>query len=110
MAFMVASAGQNKAFAQEFVTAGVNNEAAMQTLFDLANLPPAMLAVQENVENPDTALFAEAANLADPMPAIPEMAAVWEPLGQAFAAIVGGADPARTIRDTGDRSRSSNGN
>jgi arabinogalactan oligomer/maltooligosaccharide transport system substrate-binding protein len=109
-AFMVASAGQNKAFAQEFVTTGVNSEAAMQTLFDLANLPPAMLAIQENVADEDTALFAEAANLAAPMPAIPEMAAIWEPLGQAYAAIVGGADPAQTIRNAGDHISSSIGN
>ncbi len=37
-AFMVASGAKNKAFAQEFVNTGVNNEEAMQTLFDLAKL------------------------------------------------------------------------
>jgi arabinogalactan oligomer/maltooligosaccharide transport system substrate-binding protein len=27
---------------------------------------------------------------------------VWEPLGKAYAAIVGGADPRKTMTDTGD--------
>lgn len=100
-AFMVASGAQNKAFAQEFITNGVNTEDAMKTLFDLAKLPPAMTSVQEQVKDEDTALFAEAANRADPMPAIPEMSAVWEPLGKAYAAIVAGADPAKTMSDAG---------
>ncbi len=100
-AFMVASNAQNAAFAQEFVTVGVNSEEAMQTLFEGGNLPPAMLAIQEDLTDEDVAVFAEAANQAQPMPAIPEMAAVWEPLGKAYAAIVGGANPKKTITDAG---------
>ncbi|MET0728366.1 MAG: maltose ABC transporter substrate-binding protein [Acidimicrobiales bacterium] len=100
-AFMVASNAQNKPFAQEFVTNGVNNEATMMSLFEGTNLPPAMTAVQEQVTDKDIALFADAANKAAPMPAIPEMAAVWEPLGKAYAAIVTGADPTKTMTDAG---------
>ncbi len=99
--FMVASAAKNPAFAQEFIATGVNNEEAMQTLNELTGLPPAMTAVQESVQDEDIALFAEAANRANPMPAIPAMSAVWEPLGKAYAAIVGGADPQKTMTDTG---------
>ena len=100
-AFMVASNAKNKPFAQEFVTNGVNNEATMMSLYEGTNLPPAMTAVQEQVNDKDIALFAEAANKAAPMPAIPEMAAVWEPLGKAYAAIVTGADPTKTMSDAG---------
>lgn len=100
-AFMVASGAQNAAFAQEFVTVGVNNEEAMQALYEGANLPPAMTAVQDSLQDEDVALFAEAANQAAPMPAIPEMSAVWEPLGKAYAAIVAGADPQKTMKDAG---------
>ena len=100
-AFMVASNAKNKPFAQEFVTNGVNNEATMMTLYEGTNLPPAMTAVQEQVKDKDIALFADAANKAAPMPAIPEMAAVWEPLGKAYAAIVTGADPDKTMTDAG---------
>ena len=97
--FMVASGGQNAAFAQEFVTVGANTEEAMTTMYENASLPPSMTAVQEGLDDPDVALFAEAANAAAPIPAIPEMAAVFEPLGKAYAAIVGGAPPARTMEN-----------
>ncbi len=100
-AFMVASNAKNKPFAQEFVTNGINNEAAMMKLYEGTNLPPAMTSVQQQVTDKDIALFAEAANKAAPMPAIPEMAAIWEPLGKAYAAIVGGADPTKTINSAG---------
>jgi arabinogalactan oligomer / maltooligosaccharide transport system substrate-binding protein len=91
--FMVASNGMNKAFAQEFVARGVNNEDAMRTLYEIAALPPAMIAVRDAVEDQDTLVFATAADEGAPMPAIPAMAEVWTPLGQAYAAIIGGADP-----------------
>ena len=97
--FMVASGGQNAAFAQEFVTVGANTEEAMTTMYENASLPPSMTAVQEGLDDPDVALFAEAANAAAPIPAIPEMAAVFEPLNKAYAAIVGGAPPARTMEN-----------
>ena len=35
------------------------------------------------------------------MPSIPEMAAVWDPLGKAEAAVIGGADPASSIEAAG---------
>ncbi len=100
-AFMVASGAENAAFAQEFVNTGVNDEEAMTTLYDLTKLPPAMTAVQDAVDNPDIAVFTEAANKAAPMPAIPAMAAVWGPLGKAYSAIVGGADPKNSIESAG---------
>jgi len=102
-AFYVASNGQNKAFAQEFVNNFVNTEEQMTTLYELANLPPTMLSVREAVAagNPDTATFAAAADGAAPMPSIPGMDQVWTPLGQAWSAIVGGADPATTMTQTG---------
>jgi arabinogalactan oligomer/maltooligosaccharide transport system substrate-binding protein len=102
-AFMVASHGSNTSFAQEFVTEGVNNEQAMTTMYELAGLPPAMTVVAEKAgaEDPDIAIFTDAANAGSPMPAIPAMSAVWEPLGKAYSAIVGGADPDATMRTAG---------
>lgn len=102
-AFFVASNGQNKAFAQEFIQSGMNNEEAMTAMFEGAGLPPAMTSVRETVsaENPEVGVFADAAEAGDPMPAIPAMQSVFEPLGKAYAAIVGGADPTQTMTDTG---------
>ncbi len=101
-AFFVASNGLNKAFAQEFVSSGVNNEEAMTTLYEVAQLPPAMLAVRDAVTDEDTLTVGEAADNGAPMPAIPAMADVWVPLGQAYSAIVGGADPEESITQAGD--------
>ena len=101
-AFMVAANGKNKDIAQEFVNNGVNSEEAMMTLFEGTQLPPAMTSVQEQVDDPDLTVFTEAANAAAPMPAIPAMASVWEPLGKAYSAIVSGKDPVATIKSAGD--------
>ena len=101
-AFMVAANGKNKDIAQEFVNNGVNSEEAMMTLFEGTQLPPAMTAVQDQVDDPDIAVFTEAANGAAPMPAIPQMASVFEPLGKAYSAIVSGKDPVATIKSAGD--------
>ncbi len=74
----------------------------MQTLFEETQLPPAMTAVQESLDDPDVTVFTDAANAGAPMPAIPAMAAVWEPLGKAYSAIVSGKDPTATIQSAGD--------
>lgn len=103
-AFYVASKGANKAFAQEFVLNAANTPETMRALFDAEPRPPAMTEVLEAVapENPDVAAFAEAADAGQILPAIPQMAAIWEPLGKAEAAIVGGADPASTMQTAGE--------
>ena len=102
-AFFVASKGKNKPFAQEFVTGTMNTPEAMQTMFDKASLPPALTALQESAgaSNPDLKAYLDAANAGEPMPAIPQMQSVFEPLGKAYAAIVGGADPVSTMQATG---------
>ncbi|MBL8930525.1 MAG: maltose ABC transporter substrate-binding protein [Kineosporiaceae bacterium] len=101
--FYVASKGKNQAFAQEFVANAMNTEASMQAMYDGAKIPPAMNAVADKVgaDNPDVKVFVEAAKGGDPMPAIPAMQKVWEPLGKAYSAIIGGADPAATMTATG---------
>jgi arabinogalactan oligomer / maltooligosaccharide transport system substrate-binding protein len=107
-AFYVASNGKNKSFAEAFITGttegSLNTEAAMTSLYQSANLPPAMTSVRESVAaaNPITEVFAQAADGAAPMPAIPAMDQVWTPLGQAYAAIIGGADPTETMTAAAD--------
>ncbi|WP_284249801.1 sugar ABC transporter substrate-binding protein [Litorihabitans aurantiacus] len=107
-AFYVASNGANKSFAQAFVTGttggSLNTEETMQILFDNANLPPAMTSVRETAAaaDPLVGVFGDAADQAQPMPAIPAMDQVWTPLGQAYAAIIGGADPAATMVTAGE--------
>lgn len=99
--FMVASGGANPAIAQEFINTGVNTEEAMQTLYESTKLPPAMIAVQDSVDDDNLAIFAKAANDASPLPSLPAMASVFAPLGKAYSAIVGGADPDKTMKAAG---------
>ena len=47
-------------------------------------------------------IFAVASESAEPMPAIPAISAIWEPLGIAQANIVGGADPHPAMKSAGE--------
>ena len=97
---MIAQHAKNEAFAQEFVGNFLNTPEQMKTVYELSQEPPSMLSLQKSVDK-DAAVFAQAANVAQPMPAIPEMQSVWEPLGKAYAAIVRGAEPRSTMSKAG---------
>lgn len=102
-AIYVASNGQNKSFAESFVLDAANTPETIRALYDAEARPPAMTSVLDEVSgsDPDTAAFAQVAAGGQILPAIPQMAAIWEPLGKAQAAIVGGADPASTMQTAG---------
>lgn len=93
-AFYVASRGDNKAVAQEFVANYLTSPELAVALYRADPRPPALSAALEEVQadDPDLAKFIDAAADGLPMPAIPEMAAIWGPFGTAQAAIIGGAD------------------
>jgi arabinogalactan oligomer/maltooligosaccharide transport system substrate-binding protein len=101
--FYVAAKGKNKALAQEFVTNYVTTPDLAVALYRAEPRPPALTAAFDQVKggDPDLAKFLEAGKNAVPLPAIPAMAAIWDPFGKAEAAIVGGADPAKTITAAG---------
>lgn len=92
--FFVAARGQNKAVAQEFVANYLTSPDLAVALYRAEPRPPALTAALEQVqaEDADLAKFIDAAGNGLPMPAIPEMAAIWGPFGTAEAAIVGGAE------------------
>ncbi|GIM88634.1 sugar ABC transporter substrate-binding protein [Paractinoplanes toevensis] len=101
--FYVASKGKNKALAQEFVTNYVTTPELAVALYNAEPRPPALTAAFDQVKgsDPDLAKWQDAGKNAIPLPAIPEMAAIWDPFGKAEAAIIGGADPAKTIEAAG---------
>jgi arabinogalactan oligomer/maltooligosaccharide transport system substrate-binding protein len=101
--FYVAAKGRNKALAQEFVTNYVTTPDLAVALYQAEPRPPALTAAFDQVKttDPDLAKFLEAGRNAVPLPAVPEMAAVWDPFGKAEAAVLGGADPAKTITAAG---------
>jgi arabinogalactan oligomer/maltooligosaccharide transport system substrate-binding protein len=98
-AFYVASKGKNKAVAQEFVANYVTRPELAKALYEAEPRPPALSAALEQVKasDPDAQKFLEAGKGGAILPAIPEMAAIWEPFGKAEAAIIGGAPTASTL-------------
>ncbi|MEV4642147.1 maltose ABC transporter substrate-binding protein [Actinoplanes sp. NPDC049548] len=93
--FYVAAKGKNKALAQEFVTNYVTTPELAVALYQAEPRPPALTAAFDQVKgaDPDLAKFLDAGKNAVPLPAIPEMATIWDPFGKAESAVVGGADP-----------------
>ena len=104
-AFFVASDGDNKVMAQEFVTDFLLDDTDLSVaLYEADPRPPALMEAREAVaeEDPDADAMREAANDGVPLPALPGMSAVWAPLGQAQSAIVGGAPVEETLRGTAE--------
>jgi arabinogalactan oligomer/maltooligosaccharide transport system substrate-binding protein len=93
--FFVAGKGHSKALAQEFVTNYVTDKDVAEALFKVDPRPEALTAALEEskASDPDIGKFLEAGANGVPMPAIPEMAAIWVPFGNAEAAVINGADP-----------------
>ena len=102
--FYVASNAANAGFAQQFMTDVASSPDVAKAMYEANPLPPVNLELREEIAASDehVVIFAEAAEAADPMPAIPAMAAIWGPLGIAQANIVGGADPHSTMESAGE--------
>ena len=96
----VASKGKNKAVAQEFATNFFATEEVAVALYKADPRPPALTAALTTVAtgSPTLQKFLDAGKDGDILPAIPEMATVWDPWGKAEAAIIGGADPATSTK------------
>jgi arabinogalactan oligomer/maltooligosaccharide transport system substrate-binding protein len=77
----------------------INTPEAQKALYEAEPRVPAMTSVVAEVKasNPDIEALQAAAKDGLILPAIPAMAAVWDPLGKSQAAIIGGADPASTM-------------
>lgn len=101
--FYVAANGKNAINAQTFIQSVAEDTTLIKAMFEKNPLPPVNLDLQKELaaENPDMIKVAKFAEEATPMPAIPAMAAVWQPLGLAQANIVGGADPKSTMESAG---------
>jgi arabinogalactan oligomer / maltooligosaccharide transport system substrate-binding protein len=97
----VASAGGNKVLAQEFVTAFWSSAETQLAYFEASGAVPASVEVLDQIQDTEP-MVAEVARIGAAngqiMPSIPEMAAVWDPLGKAEAAVVAGQNPESTIR------------
>ncbi|MEV0565343.1 maltose ABC transporter substrate-binding protein [Dactylosporangium sp. NPDC049742] len=102
-AFYVASKGRSKALANEFITNYLTKPDLQVALYQANPRPPALVAALDQVKgsDPDIQKWLDAGKGGAVLPAIPAMAAVWDPFGKAEAAIVGGADVQSTLTAAG---------
>ena len=99
-AFYVASKGKNKALAQEFVTNYLTKPDLQVALYQANPRPPALTSAldQAKASDPDLQKWMDAGKGGAVLPAIPQMAAIWDPFGKAEAAVIGGADPTTSVQ------------
>ncbi|NLH07435.1 MAG: extracellular solute-binding protein, partial [Chloroflexi bacterium] len=88
--FMISPFSEDPLLAQAFLTDFVATQEVMFQLYEAGGRPPAFLPALELVEDEDLQAFAEVGANARPMPAIPEMNAVWAAWGNAQELIIGG--------------------
>ena len=105
--FFVSSGASVPELAERFAADFVSDPEFSLTLYDADPRVPALVAALEEVaeQDPDLEAFQRAGRGGVPMPAIPEMDAVWGPFGQASANIIGGADPAEELATAEERIR-----
>ncbi len=98
--FMINSFSENKVLAASFLTDFMATDEAMSELYEALPNAPAWLPLQGDVDDEDLAVFASSAADGDPMPAIPEMSAVWEAWSSAIVLVFQQQqDPAEAMRD-----------
>lgn len=85
--FMINDFSENKLLAEAFLTEFVASDEAMQAIFDADPRPSAWMPVRDAIDDPDIAAFAAAGVSGAPMPAIPEMSAVWGAWGDAITLV-----------------------
>lgn len=97
-AFFLSSKSTNALAATNFIVNYLSTEDAQMALYEVGGRPPALTAAYDAAaaEDPDVAAFGEIGKSGMPMPAIPEMGAVWSDWGNAELQIIKGegGDPA----------------
>lgn len=99
--FMVSAFSENQLLAQTVLTEVFATEEFMQALYDAQPRPSAFLAIREATDDADLAAFGVAGENGLPMPAIPEMASVWEAWGNAATLVISQQEDAAPAFTTG---------
>jgi arabinogalactan oligomer / maltooligosaccharide transport system substrate-binding protein len=94
--FMVNALSDNALLAKAFLTEFVATTEVMTELQEAGNRPSAFIPVFDAIDDEDLLAFGEAGENAIPMPAIPEMGAVWGSWSDAFTLIVSGTEEPET--------------
>jgi arabinogalactan oligomer / maltooligosaccharide transport system substrate-binding protein len=98
--FLVNAFSVNTLLAQAFLTEFMATDEGMQLLYDAVPFIPAWTPLAETIDDADLATFSSAIAVGDPLPAIPEMNAVWTAWGNAISLVYQGqAEPEDTIQE-----------
>jgi arabinogalactan oligomer / maltooligosaccharide transport system substrate-binding protein len=99
-AFMISAFSKNTSVAKSFLIDYLATQDAQVALYKAGSRPPALKSAFEAVKNDaDIQGFGLAGQNGLPMPAIPAMGSVWKSWTDAYAAVFGGADPAKAFTD-----------
>jgi len=98
--FMVSSFSENTDLAKTFLLDYLNTEDVQLGLYEAGGRPPAMTSAFEQVaSDPIIEGFGLAGQQGAPLPAIPEMSAVWESWTDAYNLVFTGTDPVTAFTD-----------
>jgi arabinogalactan oligomer / maltooligosaccharide transport system substrate-binding protein len=103
---MVSAFAENTLAATTFVIDYLGQDEVQIQLYEAGNRPPALTSAYESVQDdPVVAGFGAAGETGRPMPAIPEMAAVWGAWTDAYQNIFSGNDPQQSFEEAAEQIR-----
>jgi arabinogalactan oligomer / maltooligosaccharide transport system substrate-binding protein len=103
---MVSAFAENTLAATTFVLDYLGQEDVQVQLYEAGGRPPALISAFESVQDdPDVAGFGAAGETGRPMPAIPEMGAVWGAWTDAYQNIFSGNDPQQAFEEAAEQIR-----
>ncbi len=104
--FMVSAFSDDPQLAQIFLNEFVATDETMLALYEGEPRPPAWAPILEEIEDPLLIAFGESAANGMPMPAIPEMSAVWSAWGSAMQLVIQQQlEPAEALMDAAEQIR-----
>jgi arabinogalactan oligomer / maltooligosaccharide transport system substrate-binding protein len=104
--FMVSAFAENSLAANTFVLDYLGTDEVQLALFEAGNRPPALVSAFEQIQDdPIVAGFGAAGETGRPMPAIPEMGAVWGAWTDAYENIFSGNDPEAAFSEAAEQIR-----
>jgi arabinogalactan oligomer / maltooligosaccharide transport system substrate-binding protein len=103
--FLINAQGDNQLLAQTFLTELVATDEVMDQLYELDPRIPAWIPTLEKVDDEYLAAFGVAGENAQPMPAIPQMGAVWGSWKDGLQLVLNGEDVTETLTNSADQIR-----
>lgn len=100
--FFLSSKSTNALAATNFIVNYLSTEDAQLSLFEVGGRPPALISAYESAaaNDPDVAAFGKIGQTGAPMPAIPEMGAVWSDWGNAELQLIKGEGEPQEVWET----------